>query len=121
MAAIWPASLPQKPIFGTWQMGLAYPTVEEFQPERGPSLTRPATTAETWRCTGEFHVSRVQRQTLIAFWRHDCRRGALPFYWIDPIEGGQFSWRFDGAQPFNLAARLNSHDRVPVVLLRLPQ
>jgi hypothetical protein len=71
------------PRVGSWTVQ-PIEIVAEFKPEQGPERTRRKTTGTKHACSGSFIMTKAQRNVLEAFWRDDCKRGALTFTMRDP-------------------------------------
>lgn len=95
---VWPSSLPQCPIVGTWQES-PQPNVLAFQPDVGKPITRRNSTAKVWLTSCRFLLSSEQRRTFLEFFDYDCFDGALPFYWNHPETKAQYRWQFDPESP----------------------
>ncbi len=93
-----------------------------FQPERGPEITRPATTArwEEWQVpmspftVAEFNTFETWFDTTLA-------RGSKAFAWRHPVTGVIGLWRFKiGQRPYEVAQTAKGYVLVSFSALRQP-
>ncbi len=119
---VWPLDLPQAPERRSWTGG-PRESRASFDPEVGPPLARPRTTADTWIWSATFpSLSRAQLESFRTFWRSSLRRGALPFQWTDPVylDVGRWMIATDGEQPFTVASRGGGLFDLSLKLIRMP-
>lgn len=85
MIAHWPVGLRQKPQRGSWAGG-PRDSRRSFQPDVGPPLMRPGSTADVMLYSGAVfpNLSPAMRVIWEDFWTTTLQRGSLPFSWRDP-------------------------------------
>ncbi|MBS8228356.1 hypothetical protein [Vannielia litorea] len=79
----WPTSLPQLPLANGLTAEMR-DTRESFEPQRGPSISRPGFTADLKQFQVSFSLDLAQLATFEAFVRDDLARGSLKFGMRDP-------------------------------------
>ncbi len=98
MVDAWPATLPQ-----CFNIGYADGEGDgllETDPDIGPPITRPRTTASVRALSGPMRMTKAQIGILSTFYRTTLLRGALPFSFPDPTFGGTVLVKFlKGDQP----------------------
>lgn len=95
----WPAILPQAPLLQGLSGG-PQDVRASFQPEIGPPIERPRTTAEIeiWNMPLP-PMTGAQYATFEAFWRDTLAMGTLPFVWKHPVTGAVGRWKIMAGQP----------------------
>lgn len=117
--AIWPELLPQKLLREGNSEGLGDGLIET-QPDQGPPISRPRSTAVTRPLAGAINCSGAQLDALIAFYNVELAMGALPFTFPAPRGGGSLLVKFlKGSQPTWSETGPDVY-RVPISLLILP-
>jgi hypothetical protein len=99
MTAVWPSTLPQRPVKGGWAGGPQDNRIS-FQPDVGESIDRR-------RASRVMEVREVQLPPLtgdelasfVAFYRDTLKDGVLAFQWRDAITGDAATFRFVRAEP----------------------
>lgn len=93
-----------------------------FQPERGPEITRPGTTArwEEWSLPmAPFTLA--QFNTFEAWFDSDLARGSKAFAWRHPVTGVIGLWRFkSGPRPYEVAQTAKGYVLVSFTLVKQP-
>lgn len=111
----WPASLPKKVLAGSheWQ---PEDNVDAFSPSQGRPITRRTYTGTVTSEAFDLVMTRTQCDTLLAFWRDDCKDGSLAFtaslvdlvarsWWFEPDGPPQFS-SIPGGTAYRVSLRL---------------
>lgn len=86
MTAVWPASLPQRPLgegFAEQPANLVVRTPMDV----GPAKVRRRATAGVGRLQMAFRLSASQLATFRTFLHADLQDRALPFSWVHPVTG----------------------------------
>lgn len=105
MIAVWPFTDPLYPLISS--TGAPVDQLASFQPDIGPAITRPRTTAqiESWDVNIILR-SYEDLDTFEAWFRGDLAFGSKPFLWVHPTEkdlrrvkfrGGSYGKSFAGA------------------------
>lgn len=117
----WPSTLPQfpqRPLSGGLQDSRA-----RFDPEYGPPIDRPRTTADVEVYDAVFRNLRLTALSAFrTFWETDLVRGTRAFAWRDPTYGDPALWKIlgDGERAFSVQNRgADLHD-LSLRLMRLP-
>lgn len=92
--ATWPATIPQEPVAGGWDE-VPDNNLAKFAPEVGREKRRRRYTGAGSTAQARFSMTDAQYATLLAFYRDDCKDGALPFTWDHPVTGETREWLFD--------------------------
>ena len=94
MAAVWPASLPQRFLLQGYREQLPDPVIRT-QMDAGPPKARRRYTAAYRPIQGRLHCSAAQTATLEEFHQTVCAGGSLPFDWVNSRTGAvaTFQWR----------------------------
>jgi len=93
-----------------------------FQPERGPEITRAATTArwEEWTVPMS-PFTLAQFNAFEAWFDNDLTRGAKSFAWRHPVTGVIGLWRFkSGQRPYDVSQTAKGYVLVSFTALRQP-
>lgn len=94
MAAVWPASLPQRLQASPGATEQPPNVVLETQMDVGPPKARRRYTAGFRIVGGTLALTHAQRATLDAFFMDTLEGGALPFDWVHPITAEPATMRF---------------------------
>jgi hypothetical protein len=97
----WPATLPLRPLYGSWSEKAAR-NVVEFGTEVGPSLFRRRSTVKHDTVTFSMAVDKTQKVALDTFYATTTACGALKFNWEDPTTSPLVTavWRFTEAPQY---------------------
>lgn len=95
----WPGSLPQKPLFDTWNESPADNLVR-FQPDVGPEKRRRRTTRGRKVVSCQFLMTGAEVAVLDTFYETTLQDGALAFDWDHPRTDVNKSWAF--TEPYDL-------------------
>ena len=115
--AVWPASLPQKPLTTGWAWTPQANKVS-FKPSVGPSIERRRGTAVVYNYSARFPpLTDAQLVTFEAFFDDDLKAGTLHFLWLDPVSGTNYKWKIESYQVSNIATSLHG---LVLNLKRLP-
>lgn len=121
MIPYWPTSVPACPERHR-ATGGPIDARAVFQPDRGPELSRPATTArwEEWTVPmAPFTLA--QFNSFEAWFDEDLARGSVPFAWRHPITGVIGLWRFKtGQRPYEVGQTAKGYVLVSFTAIRQP-
>ncbi len=92
MAIIWPAGLPQLPLYG-WSESLGK-TFARFETDAGPAQQRHRYTAAVRKFSMPLALTEAQMDTLDTFYTTTTSGGSLAFDWQHPRTGATESFRF---------------------------
>lgn len=116
--SVWPASVPQKFLFGTYRQSRPQ-TVRRSQPELGPDITRRWLSMNVTPFTGVMIVTIDQRQTLEAFFDETLVGGSLDFAF--PAQDGNVgTWDCRFTDEPREEGLSGSRSRVVLSMVRLP-
>ena len=115
MAALWPASLPQRFLQDPGTSENPPDVVVETQMDAGPPKARRRFTAGFRLVGGSLALTHAQRATLDTFYMDTLEGGALTFDWIHPITSAPATFRFM-PQPNGLRYRQKEPDSVDLVV-----
>jgi len=118
MAAVWPASLPQRFLQEPGATEQPPDVVIESTMDAGPPKARRRFTAGFRLVGGSVALTRDQRAILDDFFMNTLEGGALPFDWIHPITTAPATFRFM-PQPNGLRYRQNHPDGVNLVVAEM--
>jgi hypothetical protein len=118
MAAVWPASLPQRFLQDPGTSEQPPDVILESQMDAGPPKARRRFTAGFRMVGGSLALTHVQRATLDDFFMNTVQGGALPFDWIHPITSAPATFRFM-PQPNGLRYRQKESDVVDLIVADL--
>ncbi len=93
--ATWPSSLPQSPLINGYSR-TQQPQVARTPMDSGPAYQRRRFTAASKPITMMFNLDKAQRQTFWDFFNNTVSGGALPFDWVDPVDGSSVTFSFVG-------------------------
>lgn len=122
MIAHWPTGLRQKPQRGSWTGG-PRDQRRSFQPDVGPPLMRPGSTADVMVYSGAVfpNLSPAMRLIWEEFWTVTLQRGSLPFSWRDPETDAPGLWCVaPGELGYSLASKGAGLSDLTLSLIRRP-
>ncbi len=112
----WPASLPQKPLSGSWTRTPQNNRVA-FEPSVGPPIVRRRGSVKVHMSRGRFGMTQAQIVTFETFFETDLKDGSLSFDWSDPETGVSMDWRIKN---YTMSDAGNDERFVDIELTRLP-
>lgn len=120
---IWPSSLRQAPLVGSWSGG-PKDDAARFDADYGPPIVRRRTTADLEIFQGVVFgaLSDAQRATFKTFFSDTLAKGTLAFAWRDPVTGDLARWQIigDGSGSYLLTARGGGWHDLSLTLMKLP-
>lgn len=99
MSAVWPSSLPQKPLADGFSE-TAPNLVVRSPMDIGPAKVRRRATAGVTRLQMRFRLTNDQLTTFQAFLHADLQDRALAFTWMHPISGANATFRIVDAPSY---------------------
>lgn len=119
MSEVWPATLPQQLLLNGASLGYGDALVE-YAPDRGPSISRRATTAVMRPLTGSMILSDAQVSVWETFFFTTIMNGALPFIFPDPRTGAGLLVKFTKQNPPQLTPQGGDNFGLSLNLVVLP-
>lgn len=116
----WPIGVPWCPVRNSSRGG-PQDVRWSFQPEAGPAIERPRSTAaiETFDVTmSPWTVA--QYQIFKAWFENDVAFGSLPFVWYHPITKEVSRWKFASGEPYSIQQAAKGYLTVTFRAVRLP-
>lgn len=116
MTAIWPSSLPEAPLVGSYAETARMRKVS-FESDTGPPIERPKGTIRLGSVDMALHMTEEQLATFEDFVFNEIDQGSQPFYITHPRKLSQVKVKIVGDEPYKLDRMAPGNWRVSFSLL----
>jgi hypothetical protein len=114
----WPSNLPQTPLYSFSEQRQR--NVAAFKPEVGPAKLRRRSTAVPTDANAVFVMTDAQVDEFTDFYVDDLEDGSLPFDWVHPVIGTEYTWVFDSEEAPTVERVAPDVNNVKCKLQRMP-